>query len=81
MPIRMRFRPQLLFYNTKIFEQYDIDIERCDTIEGWIEVGKELKEKSGGTVYLSSYDPGKNTWRYFGRRGFMPQAGGRILGR
>lgn len=71
-------RPQLLFYNTKIFEQYDIDIERCDTIEGWIEVGKELKEKSGGTVYLSNYDPGKNTWRYYGRRGFMPQAGGRI---
>lgn len=72
-------RPQVLYYNREIFEEYDIDPARCETIEGWIDVGRELKEKSNGTVYLSNYDPGKNTWRYYLRRGFIPQAGGRIF--
>ncbi len=72
-------RPQVLYYNRNIFEKYDIDPARCETIEGWIDVGRELKEKSNGTVYLSNYDPGKNTWRYYLRRGFIPQAGGRIF--
>lgn len=72
-------RPQVLYYNREIFEEYEIDPARCETIEGWIEVGRELKEKSDGKVYLSNYDPGKNTWRYYLRRGFIPQAGGRIF--
>lgn len=72
-------RPQLLYYNRDIFEEYGIDPARCETIEGWIEVGRELKEKSGGEVYLSNYDPGANTWRYYGRRGFIPQANGNIF--
>lgn len=72
-------RPQVLYYNREIFEEYGIDPERCETIEGWIEVGRELKEKSGGEIYLSNYDPGANTWRYYGRRGFIPQANGNIF--
>src|SRR5690606_33308091 len=71
-------RPQLLFYNQEIFDQYGIDPDEMDTIEGWIEVGRKLKELSGGTVYLSYIDPGANAWRYYGRRGFMPQANARI---
>lgn len=71
-------RPQLLFYNTDIFEKYDIDPKEMDTIEGWLEVGRKLKEASNGEVYLSYIDPGSRTWRYFGRRGLMPQANAKI---
>lgn len=71
-------RPQLLFYNKSIFDEYGIDPSQMTTIEKWIEVGRELKEKSGGKTYLSYIDPGKNAWRYYGRRGLMPQANGRI---
>ncbi len=72
--IPTQFKPQLIFYNASLFEEYDIDPERMDTIEGWIDVGRELKEKSNGKVHLSYVDPGSFTWRYYGRRGFMPQA-------
>ncbi len=71
-------RPQLLFYNIEVFEKYGIDPKGMDTIEGWIEVGRKLKEASNGEAYLSYVDPGSRTWRYFGRRGFMPQADARI---
>ncbi len=73
-----QFKPQLLFYNASLFEEYDIDPQRMDTIEGWIDVGRELKEKSNGEVHLSYVDPGHFTWRYYGRRGLMPQAEARI---
>jgi multiple sugar transport system substrate-binding protein len=71
-------RPQLLFYNNAIFEQYDIDPAEMTTIEGYIETGRKLKEASDGEVYLSYIDPGAYTWRYYGRRGLMPQAQARI---
>ncbi|PID56805.1 sugar ABC transporter substrate-binding protein [candidate division KSB3 bacterium] len=71
-------RPQLLFYNIEIFDKYGIDPKEMDTIEGWIEVGRTLKEASNGEVFLSYIDPGSRTWRYYGRRGFMPQANARI---
>lgn len=71
-------RPQLLYYNQKVFDELGIDPARMTTIENWIEVGREIKEKSDGRVFLSSIDPGKNAWRYFGRRGLIPQANGRI---
>ncbi|QTL97427.1 extracellular solute-binding protein [Iocasia frigidifontis] len=71
-------RPQMLYYNQKIFNEYNIDPERMNTIEGYIEVGRELKEKSNGKVYLSYIDPGSRTWRYYGRRGLMPQAKAKI---
>ena len=73
-----QLKPQLVFYNVEIFDEYGIDPERMDTIEGWVEVGRELKERSNGEVYLSYIDPGSYTWRYYGRRGFMPQANARI---
>ncbi|MDC7232125.1 MAG: ABC transporter substrate-binding protein [Spirochaetales bacterium] len=71
-------RPNILFYNNEIFEEYNIDPARMSTIEGWLDVGRELKEKSNGTVFLSYIDPGSRTWRYYGRRGVMPQAGAKI---
>ncbi|SIR06923.1 carbohydrate ABC transporter substrate-binding protein, CUT1 family [Alkalispirochaeta americana] len=72
--IPTQFKPQLLFYNATLFEKYNIDPERMDTIEGWIDVGRDLKRKSEGKVRLSYIDPGHFTWRYYGRRGLMPQA-------
>jgi multiple sugar transport system substrate-binding protein len=71
-------RPQLLFYNVEVFEEYGIDPARMDTFDGYIDVGRELKEKSNGRVYLSYIDPGSFTWRYYGRRGLLPQANARI---
>lgn len=71
-------RPQLLFYNQRIFDEYGVDPAQMDTIEGWIEAGRQLKEKSNGETYLSYVDPTSRTWRYYGRRGLMPQANARI---
>ncbi|POR03557.1 sugar ABC transporter substrate-binding protein [Alkalispirochaeta sphaeroplastigenens] len=71
-------RPQLLFYNQDLFQKYGVDPEMMDTVEGYIEAGRLLKERSNGEVYLSYVDPGSFTWRYYGRRGFMPQANAKI---
>ena len=71
-------RPQLLFYNNAIFEEYGIDPAEMETIEGWIEVGRKLKDASNGEVFLSYIEPGSRTWRYYGRRGLMPQTGAKI---
>ena len=48
------------------------------TMDGYIEAGRQLKEKSNGEVYLSYIDPTSKTWRYWGRRGLMPSAGAKI---
>lgn len=71
-------RPQMMFYNAAIFEQYGVDPALLSTLEGYLEAGRQLKEKSGGEVYLSYVDPTTYTWRYWGRRGLMPQAKARI---
>lgn len=71
-------RPNMLFYNKDIFDAYGIDPAMMGTVDGYIEAGRQLKEKSGGEVYLSYISPGSKTWRYWGRRGLMPQAGARI---
>ena len=71
-------QPKMLFYNNDLFEEYGIDPARMSTMDGYIEVGKELLEKSGGKVQLSYVDPGSYTWRYWFRRGLMPQAGANI---
>lgn len=71
-------RPQLLFYNASLFESYNIDPTEMDTMEGYVEVGRKLKEASDGEVYLSNVDTGSLTWRYWGRRGLMPQAEAKI---
>ena len=71
-------RPQVLFYNQEIFDKYGVDAEQMKTMEGYIEAGRQLKEKSNGEVYLSYIDPTSKTWRYWGRRGLMPSAGAKI---
>lgn len=71
-------RPNVLFYNQEIFEKYDVDPAMMNTFEGYIEAGRQLKEKSDGKVYLSYISPSSKTWRYWGRRGMMPQANARI---
>ncbi len=71
-------RPQLLFYNAELFEKYGIDPASMSTMNGYLEAGRMLKEKSNGEVYLSYIDPTTYTWRYWGRRGLMPQANARI---
>lgn len=71
-------RPQVLFYNEEIFKKHGIDPAMMSTMDGYVEAGRQLKEKSGGKVYLSYVDPGNKTWRYWGRRGLMPQANARI---
>ncbi len=71
-------RPQLLFYNKEIFDKYNIDPKQMATFEGYLEVGRKLKTLSKGQVFLSYVDPGDRTWRYWGRRGLMPQAAAKI---
>ncbi len=71
-------RPQLLFYNAAILEEYGIDPASMSTMNGYLEAGRTIKEKSNGEVYLSYIDPTTYTWRYWGRRGLMPQANARI---
>ena len=51
-------RPQLLFYNNDIFEAYGIDPSEMDTVEGYINVGRKLRDASNGDVFLSYVDPG-----------------------
>lgn len=71
-------RPQLLMYNKAIFDQYGIDPEMMATMEGYIEAGRQLKEKSNGEVYLSWIGSNDMTWKCWGRRGLMPQANAKI---
>ena len=71
-------RPQMLFYNEEIFKKYDVDPSEMSTFEGYLEVGRKLKERSNGEVYLSYIDPTTYTWRYWCRRGLMPQAKAQI---
>ena len=71
-------RPQVLFYNAAIFEEYDVDPAMMSTFDGYVEAGRLLKERSNGEVYLSYVCPTTYTWRYWGRRGLMPQANAHI---
>ena len=71
-------RPNVLFYNQEIFDKYGVDPSMMTTFDGYIEAGRQLKEKSEGKVYLSYISPSSKTWRYWGRRGLMPSAGARI---
>ena len=71
-------RPQLLMYNQEIFDKYGVDPEQMSTIDGYIEAGRQLKEKSNGEVYLSWIGSNDMTWKCWGRRGLMPQANAKI---
>ena len=72
-------QPKMMFYNQEIFDKYDIDPARMSTFAGYIEVGRELLEKSNGKVKLSYAAPDSYVWRYWFRRGLMPQANARIF--
>ena len=56
-------RPQLLMYNKEIFDQYGVDPEQMSTMDGYMEAGRQLKEKSGGDVYLSWIGSNNMTWK------------------
>lgn len=71
-------RPQILMYNKTIFDEYGIDAEQMSTIEGYIDAGRMLHEKSNGEVFLSWIGSNEMTWKCWGRRGLMPQANARI---
>ena len=71
-------QPKMIFYNNDIFERYNLDPDRMDTFEGYLELGLELRELTNGETALSYTCPGAFTWRYWFRRGLMPQANGRI---
>lgn len=71
-------RPQLLFYNEDLLVRHDIDPESLDTFAGYADAGRKLLAATGGKTKLSYIDPGSLTWRYWGRRGLMPQAGATI---
>lgn len=71
-------RPQLVFYNDELLSKYGIDPESMSTMEGYLEAGRKLKTDSGGEVQLSQVDPSTFAWRYWGRRGLLPQANAKI---
>lgn len=71
-------QPKMIFYNNDIFEKYNLDVSKLDTFEGYLELGRELYEASNGKSKLSYADPGSYTWRYWFRRGLMPQANANI---
>lgn len=71
-------RPQLLMYNKEIFDKYGVDPEQMSTMDGYIEAGRQLKEKSSGEVYLSWIGSNNMTWKCWGRRGLMPQANAKV---
>lgn len=73
-------RPQLLFYNDEILSKYGVDPESMSTMEGYLEAGRKIKTDSNGEVLLSQVDPSTLAWRYWGRRGLLPQANGAIWG-
>ncbi|QHQ60774.1 extracellular solute-binding protein [Anaerocolumna sedimenticola] len=52
----------VMYYNTKILEQYGIDYTKIKTWDDYAEAGKQLKEASGGKVYMTSVDTGGTDW-------------------
>ena len=38
-------RPNVLFYNQEIFDKYGVDPAQMSTFEGYVEAGRQLKEK------------------------------------
>ncbi|BCJ93121.1 putative arabinose-binding protein [Anaerocolumna cellulosilytica] len=52
----------VMYYNTKILEQYGIDYTKIVTWNDYAEAGKKLKEASGGKVFMTSVDTGGTDW-------------------
>lgn len=52
----------VMYYNTKILSEYGIDYTTIETWEDFEEAGKQLKEASNGTVYMTGADTGGTDW-------------------
>lgn len=48
--------PCAMFYRIDIFEEYGVDANAIDTWDDYIEAGKTINEKSGGTVKTFGFD-------------------------
>ncbi len=52
----------VMFYNAKILEQYGVDYTQIKTWDDYAKAGEQLKEASGGKVYMTSVDTGGTDW-------------------
>jgi len=52
----------VMFYNTKILEQYGIDYTTIKTWDDYAKAGEKLKEASGGKVFMTSVDTAGTDW-------------------
>ncbi len=52
----------VMYYNTKILKEYGIDYTKIKTWADYEEAGKQLKEKSGGKVCMTSVDTAGVDW-------------------
>jgi len=52
----------VMYYNTKILEEYGIDYTTIETWDDYTAAGKQLKEASGGKVCMTSVDTGGTDW-------------------
>ncbi len=52
----------VMFYNTKILNQYGIDYTKIKTWDDFTAAGEQLKEAGGGKVYMTSVDTGGTDW-------------------
>ena len=56
----------VMYYNTKILEEYGIDYKEIKTWDDFTEAGKKLKEASNGEVCMTSVDTGGTDWLWVG---------------
>lgn len=52
----------VMYYNTKILNEYGIDYTTIKTWDDYTAAGKKLAEASGGTVKMTSVDTGGTDW-------------------
>lgn len=52
----------VMYYNTKILEQYGIDYTTIKTWDDYAKAGEKLKEASDGEVYMTSVDTAGTDW-------------------
>lgn len=54
----------VMYWNAEIFEQYGLDYKSVKTWDDYTELGRQLKEASDGTVFLTSVDTGGVDWMW-----------------
>ncbi|MCD7813959.1 MAG: substrate-binding domain-containing protein [Lachnospiraceae bacterium] len=52
----------VMYWNAEIFEQYGLDYSNITTWDEYEQLGLDLKEASGGSVYLTTVDTGGTDW-------------------